>query len=127
MLITAAFLLSLILMLSITKVDLYMNLTHAESSKLVYFATLVLFLGITFIYMVVNRSFLSYTPGEWAFDQCCGTNEEAEDLFFIPRLAFRSLIIMVTGFITLPVLSYLFNKDIAGAISGVKLYKKPNV
>lgn len=126
MLITAAFLLSLILMLSITKVDLYMNLTHPDSSKLVYFATLVLLMGITFIYMVVNRSFLGYTPGEWAFDQCCGTEKESEDIFFIPRLAFRSLITMMTGFIVLPVLSYLFNKDVAGLISGVKLYKKPH-
>ena len=125
MLIIAAFLMTLILMLTITKVDMILNLTHPETSKLVYLATALLFAGVTFVYMVVNRSFLGYTPGEWAFDQQCGLNEEMNQLMYIPKVAVRTVIVIVTGFVVLPFLSYLFNKDMAGSISGVNLYKKP--
>lgn len=127
MLITAAFLMSLILMLSITKVDLFMNLTHPNTSGLVYFASIALFLGVTFIYMVVNRTFLGATPGEWAFEQTCGLPaQQADEASYVPRIALRTILVAITGFITLPVLSYLFNKDIAGDIAGISLYKKPN-
>ena len=125
MLILAAFLLSMIAMLTITRVDLFMNLSHPETSGFVYMATVGLFFSITFIYMVVNRAFIGYTPGEWAFDQRCGNEEQMHSLMFIPRLALRTSIVMITGFVTLPVLSYLFNKDIAGLIAGVNLFKKP--
>ena len=126
MLITAAFLLSMIVMLTITKIDLFMNLSHAESSKNIYVATVGLFLTITFIYMVVNRAFSGFTPGEWAFDQCCGQAEQMNTLTYIPRLAMRTLLVIATGFVTLPVLSYLFNKDVAGQIVGVTLFRHPN-
>lgn len=127
MLITASFLLSMIVMLTITKIDLFLNLGHAETSRFVYIATLSLFLAITFIYMVVNRAFIGCTPGEWAFDQCCGNEKQMHSLSYVPRLALRTMVVMATGFITLPVLSYLLNKDIAGQIIGVNLFKKSNV
>lgn len=126
MLITASFLLSMIVMLTITKIDLFVNLSHPESSKFIYWATLGLFLTITFIYMVVNRAFSGFTPGEWAFDQCCGQTEQMHTLSYIPRLALRTILVMATGFVTLPLLSYLFNKDIAGQMAGVLLFRNPN-
>lgn len=127
MLITASFLLSMIVMLSITKIDLFMNLNHTETSHLVYIATGGLFLTITFIYMLVNRAFIGCTPGEWAFDQCCGYSEQMQTLSYIPRLALRTIITMATGFVTLPLLSYLLNRDMAGQITGVSLFRKSNV
>ena len=126
MLITASFLLSMIAMLTITKVDLFLNLGHAESSRLIYVATIGLFLTVAFIYMVVNRAFAGYTPGEWAFDQRCGQEDQMNTLSYIPRLALRTFVVMITGFVTLPLLSYLFNKDLAGQIAGVNLFRKPN-
>lgn len=125
MLVIAAFLMTLILMLSITKVDMILNLTHPETSGFVYLATLALFAAVTFIYMVVNRAFLGYTPGEWAFDQQCGEEKEQNELMYLPKVALRTLLVMATGFVILPFLSYLFNKDIAGNITGVNLFKKP--
>lgn len=126
MLIVAAFLMSMIAMLTITKVDLFLNLSHPETSGLIYTATGLLFVAVAFIYMVVNRAFVGYTPGEWAFDQRLGQQNEMETLTYIPRIAFRSFVTIATGFVTLPLLSYLFNKDVAGQISGVALYRKPN-
>ena len=125
MLITAAFLMTLILMLSITKVDMILNLTHPETSGLVYLATFTLFAGVTFIYMVVNRTFLGFTPGEWAFDQQCGSDSDRNELMYIPKIALRTLLVMATGFVTLPFISYLSNSDIAGNLAGINLFKKP--
>ncbi|MGZ3691859.1 MAG: metalloendopeptidase [Pseudobdellovibrio sp.] len=126
MLIVAAFLMSMIAMLSITKVDLFLNLSHPETSGLIYVATGLLFISVAFIYMVVNRAFVGYTPGEWAFDQRCGRESDMQNLMYIPRVVFRSLIVIGTGFITMQLLSYLFNKDVAGQISGVTMFRKPN-
>ena len=124
MLITAAFLMSLIVMLTVTKVDLFLNLSHPETSQLVYLATGLLYIAVAFIYMVVNRAFMGYTPGEWAFDQRCGKDNQEQDLSYIPRLALRTLLVISTGFVSLSFLSFLFNQDVAGILSGVSLYKK---
>ncbi len=78
------------------------------------------------MYMVVNRAFRGFTPGEWAFDQRCGKTNEMESLTYIPRIALRSLVVIATGFVTMQILSYLFNKDVAGQISGVTLFRKAN-
>lgn len=126
MLILSAFLLSLIVMLSVTKVDLFMNLSHPQTSGMIYVATAGLFLAIYFVYMVVNRAFVGYTPGEWAFDQVCGRKEQNEELSYIPKLMLRTILVAVTGFFTLPFLSFLFNKDMAGEMSGVSLMQKPH-
>jgi hypothetical protein len=126
MLIVSAFLLSLIVMLSITKVDLFMNLSHPQTSGMIYLATAGLFFAVYFVYMVVNRAFVGYTPGEWAFDQVCGTAEQSESLMYIPRLIFRTLLVAFTGFFTLTFISFLFNKDVAGQITGLPLMQKPH-
>jgi len=126
MLILAAFLLSMIIMLTVTRVDLFLNLTHPETSGLIYMATALLFVSVTFVYMVVNRAFLGFTPGEWAFDQRCGKTNDMDSLTYIPRIALRSLVVIATGFVTMQVLSYLFNKDVAGQISGITLFRKAN-
>lgn len=126
MLIVAAFLMSMIAMLSITKVDLFLNLSHPETSGLIYLATGMLFIGVSFIYMIVNRAFMGHTPGEWAYDQNVGQPADMQNLTYIPRLVFRTVLVIATGFITMPILSALMNKDVAGQITGTTLYRKPN-
>lgn len=124
MLIFAGFLMSMILMLTVTKVDLFMNLNSPETSASVYLATVGLFLSVAFIYMVINRAFMGFTPGEWAFDQYCGSPAQSGSLTYVPRLALRTTVVMLTGFVTLTLASYLLNRDLAGEISGVTLHKK---
>ena len=126
MLVVALFLLSMIGFLIVTKIDLFKNLNHPATSGMVYTSTAMLFLAVCFIYMIVNRAFAGYTPGEWAFDQFCGEPKQTTTLMYIPRLILRTLIVMGTGFVTLPLLSYIYNTDIAGQLSGVNLLRKPN-
>jgi hypothetical protein len=124
MLIFAGFLMSMILMLTVTKVDLFMNLNSPETSASVYLATVGLFFSVAFIYMVINRAFMGFTPGEWAFDQYCGSPAQSGSLTYVPRLALRTTVVMLTGFVTLTLASYLLNRDLAGEVSGVTLHKK---
>ena len=124
MLVIAASLLCMIILLVITRVDLVANLTHPDSEGLLYTSTACLFFGVTFIYMLVNRAFLGCTPGEWAFDQRIGRPEDMQKISYNFRVAARTLLVMATGFIVFPILSAIFNKDVAGNLTGASLYKK---
>lgn len=124
MLVIASSLLCMIILLVISKVDLVANLTHPDENGMIYVATAALFAGVSFIYLTVNRVFLGYTPGEWAFDQRIGRPEQMAQASYSFKVIYRSLLVILTGFILFPLLSLLFGKDYAGAISGVSLYKK---
>lgn len=124
MLVVAASLLCMIILLVITKVDLIGNLTNPDSQGMIYLSTLSLFAGVSFIYLTVNRVFMGCTPGEWAFDQRIGKPEELNKAVYSLQVFGRSILVIVTGFIVMPLLSLAFNKDFAGSVTGAQLYKK---
>lgn len=124
MLVIASSLLCMIILLVISKVDLVANLTRPDENGMIYVATAALFAGVAFIYLTVNRVFLGYTPGEWAFDQRIGRPEQMAQASYSFKVIYRSLLVICSGFILFPLLSLIFGKDYAGAISGVSLYKK---
>lgn len=124
MLVVAASLLCMIILLVITKVDLIGNLSNPDAQGMIYLSTFCVFAGVSFIYLTVNRIFVGCTPGEWAFDQRVGKPEELNKASFSLKVVARSLLVVATGFIVMPLLSVLFNKDIAGSITGAQLYKK---
>lgn len=124
MLVLAGSLLCMIILLVITKVDLIGNLTNPDEAGMIYIATASLFAGVSFIYLVINRVFMGATPGEWAFDQRIGRPEETNTAMYALRVLARSALVIATGFIVLPLLSLLMNKDFAGAITGARLHKK---
>lgn len=124
MLVIAASLLCMIILLMVTKVDLVRNLTNPDSQGMVYLSTAALLAGVAFIYLTLNRIYVGFTPGEWAFDQRVGKPEELNKASYSLRIVGRSLLVIATGFIVLPIISLLMNKDIAGSITGAQLYKK---
>lgn len=124
MLIIAASLLCLIVMLTITKVDLISNLSRPDEDNMVYLSTIALFMGVTFIYMVVHRVFMKATPGEWAFDQQLGTDDQIHQPIYSLKVIARTLLVMATGFVLLPLLSMIFGRDLAGAWTGAPLTRK---
>ena len=124
MLVIAASLLCMIILLLITKVDLIGNLTHPDDAYMIYAATAAIFAGVSFIYLTVNRIFMGATPGEWAFDQRVGQPEELPTGLFALKVAARSALVVITGFILFPVISAILGKDFAGQITGARLLKK---
>jgi hypothetical protein len=124
MLILAGFLLMLIAMLTITGADLISNLSHPGENSLIWMATGHLLLSIYVIYMVACRAYLGYTPGEWAFDQRCGSEVQQASAFYIPRVMLRTLIVLATGVLPLTLIGLMTGRDLAGEWSRLGLQKR---
>lgn len=124
MLVVAASLLCMIILLVITKVDLIGNLSNPDAQGMIYVATASLFATVTFIYLTLNRMYIGCTPGEWAFDQRIGKPEDLNKAVYSIKVVGRSLLVIATGLVILPLLSMVLGQDIAGSITGARLYKK---
>ncbi|MFN3455609.1 MAG: metalloendopeptidase, partial [Pseudobdellovibrio sp.] len=124
LLITAFFLLSLVIMLAITKIDLVANLTQPDPQYLIYWATLSLLAGIQIIYFVSCRAYLGCTPGEWAFDQRCGNEVQLASSTYTLRVMARSILNIVTGFVTFSIISAIVKFDVLSALTGLQVQKQ---
>lgn len=121
MLVIAGFLISLIAMLSITKIDLLTNISNPGDHNMLWIATAFLFFSVHVIYMVVFRAYLGYTPGEWAFDQRCGTEIQQASMTYILKVILRSVIIIATGFFPTTIISMIMGRDIVGRLVGLQM------
>lgn len=81
-----------------------------------------IFLLCTWIYMISFRTFMGASIGEWACDLRLGQPHERISSLYALRVALRASLIMVSGFILLPLLSFIFRRDIAGAMTGLKIF-----
>lgn len=124
MLVTAATLLCLIVLLVVTKVDLFANLYRPDAQGMVYLSLLALVTGVTWIYLVSHRVFLGYTPGEWVFDQRLGKPEEFGTSQYALKAIARSTIVLLTGFVLFPLISFALNRDYLGKLLGVELVRR---
>lgn len=95
------------------------GLIHNQHRALVFAEVFVL---AAWIYMITVRSVLGSTIGEWACDIRLGQPQERLRANYVIRVAWRSTIILLTGLVTLPLMSLIIGKDIAGAISGLRLF-----
>lgn len=102
------------------KMDLIKLISQGGAGVLL--STAGLFLTVGFIYYVAQRIFIGYTIGEWAYEQRLGLPEEYKNGYSI-RVFSRQLIIMLTGIILLPLLSWIVQRDLAG-VSGLSVYRR---
>jgi hypothetical protein len=110
-----------IAVLLIVDVDLIDILQVAQSDFMTTLSLVLLFFSVLELYLIIFRSILGATLGEWAFDIQLGTRAEQESAYYPLRVIWRSIINIATGFVTLPILSLLIGKDIAGHLSGLTL------
>ncbi len=127
MLVTAGFLLMLIAMLTITQVDLISNLSNPGDNYVIWLATSSLLACVTLIYMVVFRTYMGFTPGEWAFDQRCGNEMQQASSSYILKITARTFLVIITGFLPLAIISALFGTDLVGLITGLQIQKQSYV
>ncbi len=118
---TALFLVGLIL---ITKIDLIAVIMHTKAPLSVWLEVGAIFFGVYTIYYMCTRGLWGSTLGDWAFDMQLGLEEERRQWFYPAQVVLRMTVIALTGFVTLPLISYLFKKDVAYEISGLRLYTK---
>lgn len=124
MLVTAGTLLCLIVLLMVTKVDLYANLMRPDSAGMVYLSLIGLVGVVSWIYLVTNRIFLGFTPGEWVFDQRLGRPAEHTEAIYAVKAAVRATLVVATGFLLFPILSLILKKDVLGQMLGLGLVRK---
>lgn len=80
------------------------------------------FLLSFWMYMVFLRGFNGATIGEWTCALRLGQPWQRMQSGYILKVLVRTTLIMATGIIVLPLLSLFLKRDLAGDISGVKIY-----
>lgn len=114
----------LVALLTITKVNLNVVLANLNKDIMTQIALGVMFLTVMQMYVVIARSFFGQTLGEWTFDLQIGRDEEQFTETYAIKVAFRSVLNLITGLVLLPLVSAMLGRDIAGQLSGVKLYRQ---
>ena len=79
-------------------------------------------IGASWFYMVVLRGLFGASIGEWACDLRLGAPTDEDKPEFIFKVIYRATLILATGLLTLPLLSFLTGQDIAGQICGLRLF-----
>lgn len=74
------------------------------------------------VYLITVRSIMGSTIGEWACNIRLGQPHERLRSNYILKVALRSTLILASGVVTLPLISLLIGKDLAGIISGLRLF-----
>jgi hypothetical protein len=95
------------------------SLIHSQHRALIFTEVFIL---CSWIYMITVRTILGSTIGEWACEIRLGQPQERLRANYVLRVAWRSTLIVVTGVVTLPLVSLIVGEDTAGAISGLRLF-----
>lgn len=115
--------LCLVIILSITQVDLFGLLTNAQTDSITQVNLALLFISTLQLYMLVARSFFGMTLGEWAFDSQLGTPADQSKPLYPVRVVWRTLLATATAFV-LPLISILANRDMLRPLTGLQLFSR---
>jgi len=121
--ILALSLLFLVALMTVTKIDLAALVLRSGLDFPMQISFGVLFGSVLLMYVVVSRSFFGRTLGEWTFDLQMGDDAQHLKALYPIRVVFRSFLVMATGLILLPILSWALDKDILAPATGLQLYR----
>lgn len=115
----------LVALFMVTKVDAGQVMANLSEQTMTQASMVVLFLAVMQMYLIISRSFYGRTIGEWTFDLQIGEDREQTQESYPLRVTMRSLLVMATGIIVLPLASAIMGRDLAGQITGVRLFQSP--
>lgn len=121
------FALSLLFLVSLimaTGVDLLSVLRSSQNEFATQLSLAVLYLAVFEMYVIVARSFFGSTVGEWTFDLQMGDDEQIARAHYPLLVLWRSLLTLITGIVSLPILSWILRQDLAAKFTGLQLYRK---
>lgn len=98
-----------------------LSLAQVLKTDALSFSMLLTLGGFYACYLLVFRVFLGCTLGEWACGLRLGEPRHRLSPTYSMRVHYRFLITLVTGVVTLPILSLVFGVDLAGKLSGLPL------
>lgn len=108
----------------LTGIDLFQALRNAKTFSKTLIDLSVLFFGVYLLYFMITRSLFGSSLGDWAFDLQLGRDEDRIERVYPLKVLVRMVVIGLTGFILLPMISYFAKKDYAKKISGLNLFIK---
>jgi len=120
----AVSLIFLISLIMVTGVDLLSVIHSSRTEFTTQLSLLVLYLAVLEMYVIVSRSFFGMTIGEWTFDLQLGEDEQIARASYPAKVFLRSVLILLTGVVIVPVLSLILNRDIVGRLIGLQLYRR---
>jgi uncharacterized RDD family membrane protein YckC len=115
------FLMSLII---VTGVDASSVMLSTQTEFATQLSLLVLYLAVFEMYVIVSRSFFGKSIGEWTFDLQMGDDDQIEKATYPMRVLWRSALMLLTGFVLLPLLSLVTGRDVAASFTGLQLYRR---
>jgi len=90
--------------------------------RLSHIGSTLLFFSLVWVYYVAIPALFTYTLGQWA---CQITRTPSKiDFKWLLQSTLRLAILFGTGFVVLPLISWLFIVDLEEELSGLKLYSK---
>lgn len=73
-------------------------------------------------YLVIMRVFMGASLGEWSCQLRLGQPVQRIRTGYCFRVIARTTLMLVTGIVAIPLLSVIFKRDLAGELTGVKIY-----
>lgn len=116
---SCVFILAFSLIVKSTLGSLLGGLAHSHHQS-IFFAEV--FCISAWFYTICTRTLMGATIGEWACDLRLGQPQERMQDNYLAKVALRSTLIVLTGFVTLPLISLIIGKDLPGVISGLRLF-----
>ncbi|AZZ36833.1 hypothetical protein CIK05_08530 [Bdellovibrio sp. qaytius] len=83
---------------------------------------LVFFIFCGWMYFIASRTLTGASIGEHTCALRLGQPHERVKRSYLPRVIIRTTMTLLTGIVTLPLLSLLVKKDIVGRITGLNIY-----
>lgn len=111
-------------LLTVTGVQLQTLISSTNTDLMTQISVGILLVSVMQIYFIISRAFCGKTLGEWTFDLQLGRDEDFKSENYPLRVILRSLVVTFTGVIVIPVLSFVFRRDLAGKITGLNLYSQ---
>jgi hypothetical protein len=117
-------LLFLVSLVSVTGIDFAAVLLNASTDYVAQFSLVLMYFSLAQVYLIASRSLAGCSLGEWTFDLQVGEEQQMNSAGYPLRIFARSLFMVATGLFLLPLLSLIIRKDLAGILSGTRLYRK---
>ena len=114
-------LICIIPLLLITELSVSYILTNIQTDLALQMSLAILFLAVLNFYLITTRNFFGATLGEWSFDIALGDAQKRQSPIYPILVAWRCLLMNVTGIVTLPFLGWVTRTDILGKLTSTRL------
>lgn len=107
-----------------TGIDLLSVFRSSQTDFATQLSLMALYVAIYEMYIIVSRSFFGSTLAEWTFDLRMGDEAQFQKASYPFKVFWRSILVVMTGIVVLPLASLIVGQDIAARLTGLQLYRR---